>query len=69
VLCFQLFAHAVGRQQLIDEWNETQIAKYGSLEACPYLPKEDEGVEYKAHVALPTQEEIDKEILQKMKEV
>jgi len=55
-------AEAKGREKLIDEWNETQISKCGSLDKCPYLPNEEETVEYKAHVALPTQEEIDRVI-------
>jgi pre-mRNA-splicing factor ISY1 len=57
------------RENLIQEWNKTQIAKYGSLESSPFLPKEEEDeIEYKVHVALPTQEDIDQEILRKMKE-
>jgi len=55
------------REKIIQEWNEAQTIKYGSLELCPYLPKAEETVEYKVHVHLPTQEEIDQEILQKMK--
>jgi hypothetical protein len=58
----------IGRENIIKEWNDTQISRYGSLENCPHLPKVDETVEYKAHVDLPSQEEIDREILQKMKQ-
>lgn len=61
-------AEQKAREKVIAEWNEAQISKYGSLEACPYLPKHDESVEYKVHVALPTQEEINQEILNKRKE-
>jgi len=61
-------AEKKARDNLIEEWNKTQITKFGSLELCPYLPKDEEEIEYKSHVALPTQEEIDQEILQKMKE-
>jgi len=58
-----------GRTKIIEEWNNAQIAKYGSLENCPYLPQEedDDAVQYKSHVHLPTQEEIDKEILNRMR--
>jgi pre-mRNA-splicing factor ISY1 len=61
-------AELKAREKVIAEWNEAQISKYGSLEACPYLPKNDESIEYKVHVALPTQEEINLEILNKRKE-
>lgn len=61
----------LARAEAIEEWNETAIEKYGSLEAAPNLPSKSEKLaeEWKSYVALPSQEDIEQEILRRRKEV
>jgi len=63
-------AEAEARNGAIEEWNTIQVKKFGSLEACPYLPKavQDEVELDKVHINLPTQEDIEQELLRKRKE-
>eukprot|EP01127_Copromyxa_protea_P014984 TRINITY_DN4250_c0_g1_i1.p1 TRINITY_DN4250_c0_g1~~TRINITY_DN4250_c0_g1_i1.p1 ORF type:complete len:251 (-),score=67.25 TRINITY_DN4250_c0_g1_i1:166-918(-) len=63
-------AEVAAQQEAIEEWNQIQIAKYGSLEACPYLPRKDAqaGELNKVHIDLPTREDIEQELLRKRKE-
>jgi hypothetical protein len=52
----------------IEEWNKIQIQKYGSLNNCPYMPQQEAKELHKVHIDLPTQEEIEQELLRKRKE-
>ncbi len=58
----------VARKAVIEEWNNIQKEKYGSLEKCPYLPQQEVKELNKVHIDLPTQEEIEQELLRKRKE-
>lgn len=66
--CDDLSLVAISRT--IEEWNRIQKEKYGSLAACPYLPKSEANQKElnKSHIHLPTQEEIEQELLRKRKE-
>jgi len=63
-------AEEKARAKAIEEWNANAISKFGALELATNLPKKNNGLnqDLKVYVALPTQEEIDQEILKRRKE-
>jgi len=58
------------RANAIEQWNVIAVEKWGCLELAPNLPDKDNKLseELKVYVALPSQEEIDQEILRRRKE-
>eukprot|EP01126_Amoeba_proteus_P032124 TRINITY_DN313_c0_g1_i12.p1 TRINITY_DN313_c0_g1~~TRINITY_DN313_c0_g1_i12.p1 ORF type:complete len:185 (-),score=42.94 TRINITY_DN313_c0_g1_i12:50-604(-) len=60
----------LARIEAIEDWNRIQTQKWGDLDLCPFLPPKitEKANEYKVHIGLPTQEEIEQELLKKRKE-
>eukprot|EP01126_Amoeba_proteus_P032122 TRINITY_DN313_c0_g1_i1.p1 TRINITY_DN313_c0_g1~~TRINITY_DN313_c0_g1_i1.p1 ORF type:complete len:100 (-),score=34.55 TRINITY_DN313_c0_g1_i1:50-349(-) len=63
-------AEKKARIEAIEDWNRIQTQKWGDLDLCPFLPPKitEKANEYKVHIGLPTQEEIEQELLKKRKE-
>lgn len=60
-------AEAKVREEAIADWNRKAIERYGSLANAP-VPERTADAEFKSHVYVPTEDDIEKMLLEKRKE-
>lgn len=63
--CTLAFARAIA------EWEDNQIKRFGSVEASPFNPRKKQKIqeEYKVHVELPSDADVEERILELRKKV
>lgn len=58
----------VAREEMIAAWNRAAVDTYGSLDAAPVPRKRQRTEALVAHVQLPSEDEVERALVQKRKE-